>query len=79
MCEDDCLVCPSQNVIGINLFILDEDCNIEKGPPGPPGPTGLPGEVGQKGEAVIPPFVHCSFSFLQIGSKFFFFFYSFRR
>lgn len=34
-------------------FILDGDCNIEKGAPGLPGPSGLSGEVGQKGEASI--------------------------
>lgn len=39
--------------LALILFILDEDCNIEKGPPGPPGPPGLQGEVGQKGEEVI--------------------------
>lgn len=39
--------------LALIFFILDEDCNIERGPPGPPGPPGLQGEVGQKGEEVI--------------------------
>lgn len=39
--------------LALILFILDEDCDIERGPPGPPGPPGLQGEVGQKGEEVI--------------------------
>lgn len=65
MCKDDCvvpLIVHSKMSLALILFILDEDCNIEKGLPGPPGPAGLPGEVGQKGEAVIQSSI-CSLSF----------------